>query len=210
MKNVTDKLECLFGGFEALYQSDTGVRVGDHVLALEPPDGACESFWLREDEDDGALELGLAFDRATWEHLDRHSLHDALADQALGATLPVLEGLSHLLYAAEAARRERPISGLELETQAEVDKLAICTLHRWPPHPADYRALVERLYYRFELTAFGRRHRDRYETATRVAARFAGELQHYVEARRLTDLRAALRRFWSATMADKRALARAA
>lgn len=203
------KLERLFGGLEALYQVESGVRVGDHLLSVEPPDGARESLWLREDEDNGTVEIGLAFDRATWAHLDAHSLDDALTDAALGATLPVLEGLSHLVYAAEAARRERPISGLELETQAEVDKLAICMLHRWPPRPADYHALVDRLYYRFELTTIGERLRERYEMATRVAARFARELQGHIEGRRLGEFRQALRGFWSAPMAGKRALARA-
>lgn len=206
---LTAKLECLFGGLEALYQVDTGVRVGDHLLAVEPPDGARESLWLREDEE-GTLELGLAFDRTTLAHLAKHSLADAFTDAALGSTLPVIEGLSHLVYAAEAARTERPISGLELETQAEVDKLAICMLHRWPPRPEDYHTLVDRLYYRFELTTVGEQLRERYETATRVAARFAAQLQTPIESRRLGDLRAALREFWSSPMAGKRALARAA
>ena len=46
----------------------------------------------------------------------------------------------------EAARCDRPVSGLELETQAEVDKLAILLLHRWPHAHEAYDRLVDRLY----------------------------------------------------------------
>jgi len=200
------KLDCLFGGLEALYQIRTGVRVGDHLLPIEPPDGALESLWLREDEGTGTMELGLSLATETLTHLGRHSLDDALADEALGLTLPVLEGLSHLAYAAEAARCERPISGLELETQAEVDKLAICVLHRWPPKRSTYRELVDRLYYRFELTRVGEQLRDRYTTANRLAACFAERLRPQIEAQRLGEFRRALRAFWMASMAGKRAL----
>jgi len=202
---VTHKLESLFRGLEALYQIQTGLDVAE--LLLPPQEhGARETLYLRDDGS-GALEVGLSFDRATLDHLSANTLDEALTDEGLGATLPVLEGLSHLVYVAEAARRERPVSGLELETQAEVDKLAICLLHRWPPSRAEYRDLVDRLYHRFEFTTFGQMHRARYESANRLAAQFARHLQPHVESNRIVALRQALRGFWSSTMSGKRQLA---
>lgn len=201
------KLECLFRGIEALYQIETGIDL--RALLLPPgsaPMAVREALLFRETED-GALEVGLAFDDRTLAHLSENSLEEAFGDEALGGTLPILEGLSHLAYLAEAARCERPVSGLELETQAEVDKLGLCLLHRWPPTREAYEALVDRLYYRFELVPLSEGLRERYEMANRLAAGFARRLRPYVDARALEGVRVMLRRFWAAPMSGKRALA---
>jgi hypothetical protein len=164
-----------------------------------------ERVLLREAED-GALELGLAIDERTLRLLESSDEAALLSDDALGNTLPVLEGLSHIVYLVEAARRERPVSGLELETQAEVDKLAMCLLHRWPDARAHFERLVDRLYYRFELVADAELH-ERYNTANRLALAFSRRLEGAVKNARLEDLRRLLQRFWSGSMADKVALA---
>jgi hypothetical protein len=111
------------------------------------------------------------------------------------------------LYVAEAARTERPISGLELETQAEVDKLAMCVLHRWPVAPSEFDRLVDRLYYRFEWDPLDSDLQERYEVANRLALAFSRQLASDVTSGRLSGFRATLRRFWNAPMGDKRALA---
>ncbi|MEX1368502.1 MAG: hypothetical protein AB1Z98_35565 [Nannocystaceae bacterium] len=131
----------------------------------------------------------------------------ALADEHLHDAMPVVEGLSHLCYLAEAARRDRPISGLELETQAEVDKLGLCLLQRWPDASASFDALVDRLYRRFELHPMSDELADRYHTANRLALGFSRRLRPHVAAGQLPGLRRALRQFWGASMVDKRALA---
>jgi hypothetical protein len=120
----------------------------------------------------------------------------------------VLEGLSHLHYLAEAIRCRRPVSGLELETQAEVDKLAVCVLHRWPHADQHFDRLVDRLYYRFDLLPSDPALRKRYDTANRVALGFSRRLRPHVQSRRLSGVRATLRRFWRAPMPEKRSLAR--
>ncbi|HWB82253.1 MAG TPA: hypothetical protein VG755_45125 [Nannocystaceae bacterium] len=199
-------LSRLFRGLEALYGADSGLD--PHALLVTLPTGdhdVRERVLLREAED-GALELGLALDERTLRSLESADGAALLSDDGLGHTLPVLEGLSHVVYLAEAARRERPVSGLELETQAEVDKLAMCLLHRWPDARAHFERLVDRLYYRFELVAHADLH-ERYNTANRLALAFSRRLEVAVKNARLEDLRRLLQRFWSASMADKLALA---
>lgn len=196
----------LFRGLEALYGADSGLD--PHTLLVKLPQGehdVRERVLLREAED-GALELGLAIDERTLRVLESSDEAALLSDDALGNTLPVLEGLSHIVYLVEAARRERPVSGLELETQAEVDKLAMCLLHRWPDARAHFERLVDRLYYRFELVADAELH-ERYNTANRLALAFSRRLEGAVKNARLEDLRRLLQRFWSGSMADKVALA---
>lgn len=200
------KLQRLYRGLEALYQTDTGLDPHSVVLPYAGTEDQREVLLLRE-AGDGALEVGLALDHQVLRRLESVEVEHALGDEGLGLTLPVLEGLSHLVYLAEAARQERPISGLELETQAEVDKLAICLLHRWPVDRDEFGRLVDRLYYRFELGEMSPALRDRYQTANRLALAFSRHLRAHVESGELSTLRATLRRFWNAPMASKHALA---
>ena len=203
MSPAAGKLRALYGGLEALYQTRSGL---DPVALVRPvAHGPRETLLLRETDD--ALEVALVLGDHTLQLLARRSIDESLSDAGLGEALPVIEGLSHLAYVAEAARCERPVSGLELETQAEVDKLALLLLHRWPTSTAAFEQLVERLYVRFELLPNPSPLRARYLTANRVALRFARTLRESIDHKRLPQLRAALRRFWHSDMPGKRALA---
>lgn len=203
MNQAEGKLRALFGGIEALYQTRSGLDPVSLVQSVA--NGPRETMLVREADD--ALEVTLLLGEATLEQLSQRSLDESLSDAGLGEALPVLEGLSHLAYLAEAARQERPISGLELETQAEVDKLALVVLHRWPIDVAVFERLVERLYVRFELLPGSADLHARYLHANRIALRFTRALREPVRNRRITDVRRALRRFWHCTMDGKRALA---
>jgi hypothetical protein len=206
VRAASTNLRALFHGLEALYGTDTGLDPHNLLLPYEAEeDEAREILFLRESDD--GLEVGLALDQDILEHLESMPAQHVLEDDRLGRTLPVLEGLSHLCYVAEAARCERPVSGLELETQAEVDKLALCLLHRWPRARDDFGRLVDRLYYRFDLMPAHDDLRERYQTANRLALGFSRRLFPHVDAGRLGGLRSTLRRFWGSTMPQKRAMA---
>jgi hypothetical protein len=202
------KLHGFYRGLEALYETSTGLDPGTVLMPYHRTRESTprELLLLRESED-GELEVGLAIDHAALRKLEDGSVDDALSDEGLGDTLPVLEGLSHLMYLAEAARTERPVSGLELETQAEVDKLAICLLHRWPNAPEEFGRLVDRLFYRYELAPLEPELHERYETANRIAVGFTKRLQPHVESRHLGGFHRTLRHFWRGPMSTKRSLA---
>lgn len=199
-------LRGLYRGLEALY-GDSGVDPVDFLVPfVAAPGGGQELLLLREDED-GAVEIGLCLDDATLTRLEACPPPQVLADAALHDALPVIEGLSHLLYVVEAARRARPVSGLELETQAEVDKLALCVLARWPS-PTDFAGLVDRLFGQFTLLpGVTGALRERYETANRIALAFVRTLERFVRRGEWTRLRRALRDFWAGGMDTKLRLA---
>jgi hypothetical protein len=202
-----EALGALFRGLEALYQTDTGLHPHDLLIEADATaDGPREQLWLREAED-GELEVGLVLDRQLLRRVAEAGLGSLLRGIGLVDGLPVVEGLSHLLYVAEAARRDKQVSGLELETQAEVDKLAVCLLHHWGTADRDFDELVDRLYYRFELVTEEPRLQRRYHTANRLALGFSRRLRPHVQARRLPGVRAELRGFWGSSMPGKRALA---
>ena len=164
---------------------------------------------VREAEE--SVDIALALDRSLLRRLGAMAVTEVLADQGLADALPAVEGLSHLLYLAEAVRRGRPVSALELETQAEVDKLAVCLFHRRERAAAGFDALVERLFYRFTLARdLSPELRARYETANRLALAFAQRLRRDVRAGRWSALRGRLKHFWGSTLSAKRGLVQAA
>ncbi len=200
-------LRGLFRGLEALYGVDSGVDPVDFLVPYEAAPGAGQELLLLREDDEG-LEIGLCLDEATLARLEARPPLQVLADAALPDALPVIEGLSHLLYVLEAARRARPVSGLELETQAEVDKLALCLLARWRSPASAFSGLVDRLFGQFTLLpGMSRELRERYETANRIALAFVRTLERHIQRGRWTRLRRALRDFWSAGMDDKLHLA---
>jgi len=195
-------LRRLYRGLEAVNGADSGVDPVDYLVAVDRgPSASQHELVLVREADDGAFEIALALEHSALDRLE--ACPSALADAALVDTLPIVEGLSHLLYLVEAVRRERPVSGLELETQAEVDKLALCLLHRWPAIDL-YPRLIDRLFYQWHPVGHLP---ERYTLANRIALGFARMLAPLVLNGRLGRLRAALRQFWSADMADKLRLA---
>jgi hypothetical protein len=205
---VSSNLERLFGGLEALYGADTGIDICDFVIPNDGNESDIRELLLVRESAEGVAEAALVLDRRLLSRIERMPADRILSDASLADALPVIEGLSHLLYLLEAARTETPISALELETQAEVDKLAVCLLQRWPRARREFGPLVDRIYHRFRLAP----HVDaglarRYHAANRLALRYSRRLRPHVEAGRLADLRRALRRFWHGSMGEKHHLA---
>lgn len=200
-------LRGLYRGLEALYGADSGVDPLDYLVPFHQGTGEHSELVLVRESDDG-VEIALALAEGALASLEGRPHDSVLDDAALADTLPVVEGLSHLLYLVEAVRRERPVSGLELETQAEVDKLALCLLDRWPARRQEFAGLVDRIFCQWSLLpGLDADMRERYHQANRVALGFVRRLERTVRAGQLGGLRRALRRFWSADMHGKQALA---
>jgi hypothetical protein len=76
-------------------------------------------------EDDG-IALALYIDAAVLERLSRRDPFAALTGENLADYLTVAEGVSHFVYVAWNAGFDKPVTLLELELQAEVDKYVLC------------------------------------------------------------------------------------
>src|SRR6185312_7788418 len=120
-------------GLETLYRVDTGVTVDDFVIDEPTRDRLVGERRPREQllavEDAGEMSLALFVDPAALANLERHDPGRDLGDHNLGDFLLAVEGVSHFIYAVWCARAERPVTQLELELQAEVDKYVTCLLH---------------------------------------------------------------------------------
>jgi hypothetical protein len=208
---VAGVLRALQGGIEAMYRVETDLDVCDFLVGAdrggwETQRSPSEQLLIRVDND--AVELGLFVDEKTLENLELRDPRRKLDDSNLHDFLLAVEGVSHFVYVAHRARHERPVSAVELELQAEVDKFLVALLVSWNQTggPPDTEALRERLFERIAFADdLSPEERERYELANRAAAMYAAAL----EARFLRDrvdvdeLLAEARRFYRRGLADK-------
>ena len=159
-----------------------------------------EEQLLVAQEEDG-IALALYIDAAVLERLARRDPFAALTADNLGDYLTVAEGVSHFVYVAWNAGFDKPVTLLELELQAEVDKYVLGAWllreqgsGRFPREL--HRALFERA--RIDPTAAAGRARL-YHAASSYAERFCRRVATSLArgTRGATrDLLAELRRFY--------------
>jgi hypothetical protein len=174
-----------------------------------------EELLVAQSEDGGELALSLYLDPAL---LERLALADPLQHLHAGNVadcLTALEGVSHFLYLTWNAGHDKPVSVLELEMQAEVDKFMASHLllrRQSPRHfPLELRhVLFARCRPDPRLDAA---RASVYREASRYAERFCRRLEEDLARRRAPATVAAggdgvfaeLRRFYRLTNARKRA-----
>jgi hypothetical protein len=169
-------------------------------LAGIPAARACDEQLLVAEEGD-TLSMSLFIDAAVLQRLDSQDPLDALTQDNLADYLTVAEGLSHFVYVAWNTGYDKPVTLLELELQAEVDKyvlgawlLSRQNSGRFPTEL--HRALFERTRVD-PVAAQGRV--GLYQTASRYAARFCRRMGSLLEQRGRGAMREALtelRRFY--------------
>jgi hypothetical protein len=191
-------------GLEALYRVETRLAIDAFVIdggqrdRIRPARTPREQLLLREA--DGELAMALFVDAAALANLERHDPASRLDDRNFSDFCLAVEGVSHFVYLALAAARQRPVSQLELELQAEVDKFVCCFLLA-----GTAVSLRRRLYgdviYADDLDAG---ERERYRTANHEARRYAAALERrFVAREQTTALLAEVRRFYRMDLADK-------
>lgn len=152
-------------------------------------------------QEDGAVRIGLFIDERVLKRLERQDPLSALDEDNLHDFCTALEGVSHFHYLIWSLARGRPVSLLELELQAEVDKyataLALITQQRAGAFPG---ALHARMFNGVSfLPQLDEASRRRYQEANRHAARYCRSLdQRYLQPRRSQPEKwlAELRRFF--------------
>src|SRR6201986_3691125 len=80
---------------------------------------------VSHEDGDGEVSLSLYLDPALLQRLARADPMVKLDDGNVADYWTALEGVSHFLYLAWNAGHDRPVSLLELEMQAEVDKYVV-------------------------------------------------------------------------------------
>jgi hypothetical protein len=158
----------------------------------------------------GEIAMSLYLDPELLERLDRADPMQRLHDGNVADYWTALEGVSHFVYLAWNAGHDKPVSLLELEMQAEVDKYvgSYWLMRRQFPDrfPAELlRLLFERTRIDSRLAA-GRE--DLYREASRYAEKFCRRLEQSLRGARgrsQAEVLTELRRFYRLTNARKMA-----
>ncbi|MDQ3367858.1 MAG: hypothetical protein M3680_20735 [Myxococcota bacterium] len=203
-------------GLESLYRIKTGLDVGHFVVSADVRDGLVATRRPREQllvcEDAGEMSVALFIDPGALANLADHDPARRLGDHNLGDFLLAIEGVSHFIYTICCARVDRPVSQLELELQAEVDKYVTCLLTTEVEADAS-SALRRRLFGDAEYEPdLDHEEHARYRAANDNANRYAAWLEHtFVKRRKIPEMLGELRRFYRLGLAGKLAdIARAA
>lgn len=180
-----------------------GGTAEEELIVAEPADGGDE------------VALSLYLDPALLSRLTREDPLVRLHAGNVADWCTALEGVSHFLYLAWNAGHDKPVSLLELEMQAEVDKYVASywlLRRQFPQHfPAELRrVLFERTRVDPRAAAAGRG--ELYREASRYAGKFCARLERLLARDRAAPhgadgaVLAELRRFYRLTHARKRAL----
>lgn len=190
-------------GLENLYRLHRAADVDAFIT--HACDDEREALFVRQTDDGLELRLRIPrLDRAGGSPVGRMDLprdHDAQLDPIC----QIIEGVSHFVYLADRASRDRETTQLELELQAEVDKYVVLAASLETFDESTSRRLRERLY---ETVVFAHAPNtiegERYRVANERARRFTGRLEREFVARaRYAELRAELRRFFHMSQGDK-------
>jgi hypothetical protein len=195
-------------GLEDLYRVDTGVDVEDFVIdsdtreAFTPARRAREQLLVAESSDEASIALYI--DPAALANLATHDPSRQLGSHNLGDFLLAVEGVSHFIYAICCAKADRPVTQLELELQAEVDKYVTCLLVTEPEATVS-SMLRRRLFDDFEYEPdLDHDEHARYRAANDNALRYTAFLESaFVARRRIPEMLGELRRFYRLGLAGK-------
>ena len=139
-----------------------------------------EELLLAETTDGAGAGVALYLDPELLRRLEAADPRDALTEHNLADYCTALEGVSHFVYSTWGLQRDLPVSLLELETQAEVDKYAVTVFllagqQGGQSYPAHVHArLFDRVSFdaRLEPDQY-----ERYRTAHALAARYCRRLE---------------------------------
>ena len=136
-----------------------------------------EELLLAETEDGAGVSLYI--DREVLMRLEQENPLGALTETNLADYCTALEGVSHFVYSTWRLDWDAPVSLLELETQAEVDKYAATVFLVADQQGGSFPAQVHaRLFDRINFDArLEPEQYDRYRTAHRCAANFCRRLE---------------------------------
>jgi hypothetical protein len=204
---ISDRLSILTRlqlGLESLYRVETRLRIDAFVIdeasrdELPTARAPREQLLLRQEGEE--LGLALFVDAAALANLERHDPAACLDERNFTDFCLAVEGVSHFVYLALRAARDRAVSQLELELQAEVDKFACCVLVAGAT-PDLRRRLYGDVQFADDLDDA---ESARYRAANNGARRYAGALERrYVRSERTEGLLTELRRFYRMDLPDK-------
>ena len=169
--------------FATLYETPLAYDILDFLItdskvarALSPTEHHDNKERLLISQQNGELELSVYVDAEAISHLNADNPFVILHDGNLAAFLLALEGVSHFNYLCWNATYEKPVTLLELELQAEVDKyVAVTSLLEAQGNRSSsvHQRLFDDVHFHQDLNT---EHRTRYRDANYYAGKYCRTL----------------------------------
>lgn len=192
---------------ERIYGLELQVKVDEYLidretcLRLAGDAAAAGAVVVRKSGDDESFQVGVYIGE---EALARVS--DRLTADNLAHFCAVTEEVSHFAYLMWNVGRGRPVTQLELELQAEVDKFITSTLLLARQNRGLVpKALLDRLFWDTEVrSGLDPERVERYSAASAFARSYCCSLvRHFLGPARLPELLVELRRFYRLSLKAK-------
>jgi hypothetical protein len=171
-------LESILQEIDRIYGLDLRVDVRDFLVSRQ----TCETLGtdpgqgsvLVKQGGDKELEVGLYLGEESLDRLAELELSPSMSPAAFELFLLAIEEVSHLAYLLYSASRDKSVTQLELELQAEVDKfVTFALLHAARNDGRVPVNLLDRLFGDFELrSGLDDEKRERYSAASSLASRY--------------------------------------
>ena len=192
---------------EALYALDPEAPVTDFLIADDEaahlPGGGSRTLVSQQGDE---VSLAVIFEKNVGEHLARADPRVLLDASNLGSFSTLTEEVSHFLYLLYRARCDRPVTQLELELQAEVDKyLTAAFFLSLQNEGAVSTSLRHLLFHSYRLAeGLSSERQERYRTASRLADRYCEHLERrFLRQARRAELFREARRFYRLGQREK-------
>lgn len=176
---MNDLIKVIETSLATFYDFHLQSRAADHLVSAEemrlqglqrPSTEQGRLFIVPDALDNDALFIGINFEDDIYKTLDNLSPLERLETSNLNAFCVVVEEISHFHLVVNRAAREQPVTRLELEWQAEIDKMLLSShLLHMQANDAHVDALMLKLY---DEAVIKGQDAELYIKATKLAVQF--------------------------------------
>ncbi|MDO8520209.1 MAG: hypothetical protein Q7T11_08625, partial [Deltaproteobacteria bacterium] len=202
---------------ESMYGIGLPQRARDYLIGRKEAQGYVsthygkmpkELFLVRKSEE-SSVEVALFLDLRLLTNLKKNNPFISLSDKNFSDFCILIEGVSHFVYFLWKAHHDVPITQLEMELQAEIDKFLMLFFYLRADNAPEFpQKLLESLFEDFRLIEkLSEESEGRYLTASTLASRYCYHLQK--KFRKLSDpaqvreMLEEIRQFYNLSQEDK-------
>ena len=203
---------------ESLYGIGLPQRVEDYLIGQKEAEGYInpenygkmpkELFLVRKSEE-SSVEVALFLDMKLLSNLKKNNPFTTLNDRNFSDFCILIEGVSHFVYFLWKAHHDIPITQLEMELQAEIDKFLMLFFYLRADNAPEFpQQLFEALFEDFKLIdKLSSETEGRYITASQLASRYCYNLQKKFRSlkdiHQIKNMLEEIRHFYNLSQEDK-------
>lgn len=162
-----------------------------------------ETLLIRQKEEE--IDIGLLYnpELLDWSrNFDWKEIQNPQNQFCVGKLGSLIEGVSHFVYFLWKLEQKQPLTQLELELQAEIDKFILLSQ---TTDPSDLENLIDSLYEEVNwIPALGSLEKSRYQTAAKLAFKYCHYLKKtYFYSHQTHAIYSEIRTFYRMSQAEK-------